>query len=500
MAAPPADRAKNKATWDLPQWREMIELVDCPEVYDVKFYPYGKPTDDPIFAAVGGKKLIVCRPTHAKDKRVETIQAVVDEELNADNCSIAWAQADDGRPLLCYAGSTALIKIIDVLTGELLQVLPGHGGGIFDLAVPRTNPHILASCSEDTTVRLWSLRKAHRESPCIAVFAGEGHLDAVLSIDFHANGHYILSAGQDHVVNMWTVPKLPDESTIIEKAEAIHYPHFSTSEVHSNSVDCVRFYDDLILSRGHEEGYIVLWQITRFSSAAEVPTASAAPTTYDQSARTRSAFFKVPEGDKTAQRQYQRLLQFAIPQCNQWYMRFGMYTPYSSLRHPVLAMCNSASKVFFWDLSRLVDYQKFITSPETVLKPNWLSLASQTKKSGKSDTHRLLSQTPIDESVATSSVSSFSTETFAAAIDIEANRGAWDEKYATGNPWKSLKAHKIESIPRVTSVGRAVAWSEKGDFCVVAGSSGIISVLERWAKNTPDIKPDRSTVNPGNAS
>jgi polycomb protein EED len=177
-----------------------------------------------------------------------------------------------------------------------------------------------------------------------------------------------------------------------------------------------------------------------------------------------------------------------------------MYTSYSSPRHPVLAMCNSASKVFFWDLSRLVDYQKFITSPETVLKPNWLSLASQTKKSGKSDTHRLLSQTPIDESVATSSVSSFSTETFAAAIDIEANRGAWDEKYATGNPWKSLKAHKIESIPRVTSVGRAVAWSEKGDFCVVVGSSGIISVLERWARNTPDIKPDRSTVNPGNAS
>jgi hypothetical protein len=27
------------------------------EVYDVKFYPYGKPTDDPIFAAVGGKKV-----------------------------------------------------------------------------------------------------------------------------------------------------------------------------------------------------------------------------------------------------------------------------------------------------------------------------------------------------------------------------------------------------------------------------------------------------------
>lgn len=181
-------------------------------------------------------------------------------------------------------------------------------------------------------------------------------------------------------------------------------------------------------------------------------------------------------------------------------MRFGLYTPCSSSKHPVLAKCNSTSKVHFWDISRLVDYQKFITSPETVPKPSWLSLKSQTKKAGKSDWHGLLSQTPVDESVASSSVSSFSTETLASAIDIEANRSQWDEKYATGNPWKSLKAHKIESIPRVTTVGRAVAWSNDGDFCVVVGSSGIISVLERWARNMPNIKAEKITTNPDKTS
>jgi polycomb protein EED len=260
----------------------------------------------------------------------------------------------------------------------------------------------------------------------------------------------------------------------------------------------VRFYHDLVLSRGHEEGHIVLWQITGFSPA-EVPSASAAPTTYDQSAKTRSAFFKAPKGDKTAQRLYKRLLQFATPQCNQWYMRFSLYTPYSSSKHHVLAMCNSVSKVHFWDFSRLADYQKFIISPATVPKPSWLSLKSQNKKSGKADGHRLLSQTLVDESVASSSVSSFSTESLAAAIDIEANRSAWDEKYWTGNPWKSLKAHKIEGIPRVTTVGRAVAWSDDGDFCVVVGSSGIISVLERWARSTPNIKADKNAANPDNS-
>ncbi|KFY29955.1 hypothetical protein V493_02200 [Pseudogymnoascus sp. VKM F-4281 (FW-2241)] len=416
----------------------MIEVVGCSEVYDVKFYPYGKPTDDPIFAAVGGKQLIVCRLTHARDGRVETIRSVIDESPSTDDCSIAWAQAEDGCPLMCIGGSTGLIKIINLFTCELILVLSGHGG------------------------------------------------------DFHANGRYILSAGQDHVVNLWAVPKFPGDNTLIEKSEAIHYPHFSTSEVHSNGVDCVKFYKDLVLSSGTEEGYIVLWQIAGFSSSAEVLPPSAAPTTYNQSARTRSAFFKVPEGDETAPRQYKRLLQFAVPQSNQWFMRFGLYTPCSSSKHPVLAKCNSTSKVHFWDISRLVDYQKFITSPETVPKPSWLSLKSQTKKVGKSDWHGLLNQNPVGESVASSSVSSFSTETLASAIDIEANRSQWDEKYATGNPWKSLKAHKIESIPRVTTVGRAVAWSNDGDFCVVVGSSDM--GVNRDADGSITIRKDRGSL------
>lgn len=249
------------------------------------------------------------------------------------------------------------------------------------------------------------------------------------------------------------------------------------------------FYNDLILSRGHEEGYIVLWQIVKFSSTADVPSTLATPATFSQGARTRSAFYKVPEGNKTGPGLYQRLLQFETPHCNQWFMRFGLYSPISSSRNPVLAICNSTSKVFFWDLSRLVEYQKYITAPTQVSKPNWLGLKPRNKKTtDKSDKHRLFGHVPIDESIASSSVSSFNAEMLTATVDLETNRESWDEKYAAGNPWKSLKAHKVEVIPRVTSVGRGLAWSDNGDFCVVVGSSGIISVLERWARFTPKVK------------
>ena len=57
--------------------------------------------EDPIFAAVGGKQvspqpmslkqaiidvqLLVCRPTHAPERRIETIQAVIDEEARFED-------------------------------------------------------------------------------------------------------------------------------------------------------------------------------------------------------------------------------------------------------------------------------------------------------------------------------------------------------------------------------------------------------------------------------
>jgi hypothetical protein len=53
---------------------------------------------------------------------IDEVQLLTYHQPNTDNCSIAWAQAEDGSPLLCYAGSTALIKIVNALTGELVQV------------------------------------------------------------------------------------------------------------------------------------------------------------------------------------------------------------------------------------------------------------------------------------------------------------------------------------------------------------------------------------------
>lgn len=91
--------------------------------------------------------------------------------------------------------------------------------GINDLVVSPVNPLILASASEDLTVRIWSLEAQHAAKPCAAILAGGAHQAVLLSIvgclrfccysiltrssqAFHPSARYLLSSGDDQAVNL----------------------------------------------------------------------------------------------------------------------------------------------------------------------------------------------------------------------------------------------------------------------------------------------------------
>lgn len=53
---------------------------------------------------------------------------------------------------------------------------------INDLITSPINPLIIATASDDTTVRIWSLDPIHAKQPCLCILGGEGHQWSLLTI------------------------------------------------------------------------------------------------------------------------------------------------------------------------------------------------------------------------------------------------------------------------------------------------------------------------------
>ena len=188
------------------------------------------------------------------------------------------------------------------------------------------------------------------------MFAGEGHKQPILAVHFHPNGQWMLSGGLDTAVCLWAVPRLEElDKTETEinggnEPKAIYYPHFHSTEVHHNYVDCVQFYGDLIISRAakdqndkNKNNQVLLWKIDGFNPNEAPPTDPPIPA---PDVNTRSSF---PHG--ASSRGFQRLLSFDIFNTDRFYHRFGLL--HSPGMRPILCMGNQESKLFFWDLQRL---------------------------------------------------------------------------------------------------------------------------------------------------
>lgn len=172
-------------------------------------------------------------------------------------------------------------------------------------------------------------------------------------------------------------------------------------------------------------------------------------------------------------------------------MRFSVFQ--APGKHPVLAFCNAKSKILFWDLDRLIAYREFITALKDpnrdktvpIERPSWLP----TKAPKKTDAPTKLLRDPNDQASAESEAATLDPDMAGPAEEFGADVVAhWESMYGVLQANKQpLKAHKTHTVHKdlhreAIFIGRQVAWSPDGDWCIISGNSNRALFFQRWAK------------------
>ncbi|MFL9455235.1 MULTISPECIES: WD40 domain-containing protein [Nostocales] len=162
--------------------------------------------------------------------------------------SVAFSPVSSSKPegMIASGSEDGTVRIWDISKGECIQVLQGHTRRVWSVAFspnPTDSPlgGIVASGGDDCTIKLWDITAGK----CLKTL--HEHTEGVSSVAFHPRGHLLASGSGDGTIRFWDVAGGQCLKIL---------------EGHEGGVSSVAFSPDgSLLATGSEDRTVRLWNI-----------------------------------------------------------------------------------------------------------------------------------------------------------------------------------------------------------------------------------------------